>query len=187
LSTLALALAARAGYRRVEHGFDAAFGAGLNPWRHLGALGVFFLAVLAASGAYLYAVLDTSAAGAWRSIDGLSRVHPSPGTVLRAVHRYAADGFVVVTVLHVAREALFGRFRAFRRFSWLTGVPLLPLAFVCAIGGFWLNWDVLGQYSATATAQWLDWWPLFASPLSRNLLTGGVMKWTRLPVILLIN
>ena len=75
---------------------------------------------------------------------------------------------------HLAREWLLGRFNGFRRFSWLTGVPLLPLAFVCAIGGFWLNWDRLGQYSAVATAEWLDALPFLASPLARNFLGGAV-------------
>jgi ferredoxin/coenzyme F420-reducing hydrogenase delta subunit len=165
----AAAVACR-GLRRVERAFDGAFGAEVNPWRQLGALAVFFLVVLAGSGVYLYAVLDTSAAEAWRSIDRL----PAFGAVLRSVHRYAADGLAIVLALHVLREALLGRFRAFRRYTWLTGVPLLPLAGACAIVGFWLNWDVLGQYSATSTAQWLDGWPLFASPLTRNLLAGGV-------------
>ncbi|MCM2253173.1 MAG: hydrogenase iron-sulfur subunit, partial [Ramlibacter sp.] len=69
---------------------------------------------------------------------------------------------------------LLGRYRAFRSFSWLTGVPLLPLAFVCAIGGFWLNWDRLGQFSAIATAEWLDALPFLSSPLARNFLGGAV-------------
>ena len=30
---------ALAGFRRLERGFDSAFGSGLNPLRHLGALG----------------------------------------------------------------------------------------------------------------------------------------------------
>ena len=49
----------------------------------------------------------------------------------------------------------------------------MPLAFVCGIGGFWLNWDRLGQFSAVATAEWLDALPLFASPLTRNFLAGA--------------
>src|SRR5512143_1325158 len=65
----ALRLASLGGYRRLEHAFDRPFGAVLNPWRNLGALGFLLFWLLAVSGIYLYAVLDTSAVGAYRSID----------------------------------------------------------------------------------------------------------------------
>ena len=55
-----------AGWRLVERRFDRAFGSALNPLRHLGALGFLCLWLLALSGIYLYALLDTSAAGAYR-------------------------------------------------------------------------------------------------------------------------
>ena len=161
---------AQAAWRGLEHRFDAVFGAAANPLRHLGALGTGLFWALALSGIYLYAVFDTSASGAWRSIDALSREPRSAGGLLRSLHRYAADAFVVVLLLHLVHEWLFGRHAGFRRFSWLTGVPLLPLAFVGGIGGFWLNWDRLGQYSALATAEWLDVLRLFAAPLARNFL-----------------
>jgi coenzyme F420-reducing hydrogenase delta subunit/NAD-dependent dihydropyrimidine dehydrogenase PreA subunit len=157
-------------YRHLEHGFDGAFGGALNPLKHLGALAFLLLWLLAATGIVLYAVLDTSAQGAYRSIDALSRDPFSAGSALRGLHRYAADAFVVVTVVHLAREWLLGRFRGFRKFSWLTGVPTLPLAFACGIGGFWLNWDRLGQFSAVATAELVDALPFLASPLARNFL-----------------
>ena len=165
-----------AGYRRLEHGFDAAFGAALNPLRYLGAIGFMLFWLLAVSGIYLYAVLDTSAAGAHASIDRLSREPWYLGGWLRSVHRYAADAFVIVLLAHLLREWLFGRYRGFRRFSWWTGVPLLVFALIAAVGGFWLNWDQLGQFSATATAELLDWLPLFATPMTRNFLNNAAVS-----------
>ncbi len=162
--------------RRLDRPFDRVFGAGESPLRHLGALGVFFFVLLSVSGAYLYAVLDTSATGAYRSIDRLTRDGSSLGGLLRGIHRYAADAMVLCTFLHLAREWLLGRFRAFRWFSWLTGVLLLLFMFSSGIGGFWLNWDQLGQFSALATAEWLDRWPIFASPLTRNFLTADAVS-----------
>lgn len=162
--------AAFAGWRRIEHAVDAAFGAPLNPLRHLGALGFLMFWLLALSGIYLYAVLDTSASGAWASIDTLSREQPHVGGLLRSLHRYAADAFVLLMLAHGLREWLAGHAQGFRRVSWWTGVVLLPLAAAGAIGGFWLNWDRLGQYSAIATAEWLDALPLFGAPLVRNFI-----------------
>lgn len=166
----AFRLHALAGFRRIEWVFDTAFGSGQNPLRHLGALGFMMFWLLVVSGIYLYVMLDTSAEGAFRSIDQLSREPWQPGGVLRSLHRYAADGFIVVMLVHLLREGLYGRYRGFRFFSWLTGIPLLLLAYTNAIGGFWLNWDQLGQFSALATADWLDWLPIFASPLTRNFI-----------------
>ncbi|MBK7145877.1 MAG: hydrogenase iron-sulfur subunit [Xanthomonadales bacterium] len=142
----------------------------LNPLRHLGSIALLMFWVLVASGVYLYAMIDTSVDDAHASIDRLSREQWYFGGLLRSMHRYAADVLVLTTTLHLLREWSFGRFRRFRAASWWTGVALLPLITVSAIGGFWLNWDQLGQYSAIATAEWLDWWPLFASPFTRNFL-----------------
>ncbi|MDO9165383.1 MAG: hydrogenase iron-sulfur subunit [Rhodoferax sp.] len=162
--------------RRAERGFDSVFGSRLNPLRHLGSLGFLFFWIVAVSGIYLFAVLDTSATGAYRSIDELSRKQWYLGGLLRSVHRYAADAFVIVMVAHLIREWVFGHFRGFRRFSWLTGVPLLLFGFACGVGGFWLNWDQLGQFSALATAEWLDGLPVFASPLTRNFLSAAAVS-----------
>ena len=163
-------------WRAVEGGFDAAFGSRLNPLRHLGATGFLAFWLLATSGVVLFIVFDTSVTGAWRSIDALSRLPFGLGRLLRGLHRYAADVLVLVTALHLLREWLHGHARGFRRFHWLTGVPLIGFVFVSAIGGFWINWDQLGQYSAIATAEWLDALPLLAAPLARNFLVEGAVS-----------
>jgi len=162
-------------YQRIEHGFDLPFGAALNPWRHLGALGFLFFWLIATTGFYLFAVLDTSVEGVYRSVDWLTHEQWYLGGVIRSLHRYAADAFIVVTVLHLTREFLLGRYAGFRRFSWLTGVPLLWFAYISGVGGFWLNWDQLGQFSAVASAEWLDWLPIFATPLTRNFLSAAAV------------
>ncbi len=163
-------------YLRLEHGFDAFFGAELNPWRHLGALGFLLFWIISVSGFYIYAVLDTSVEGVYQSIAWLSREQWYLGGVLRSLHRYAADAFVVVTVLHLLREFLLGRFTGFRRFSWLTGVPLIWLIYISGIVGFWLKWDQLAQFSAVATAEWFDALPIFATPLTRNFLSAAAVS-----------
>lgn len=162
------------GWRQVERGLDAAFGSALNPLRHLGAIGFLAFWLLAASGVVLYIVLDTSVDGAYRSIAGLDAVPLAGGRLLRGVHRYAADVLVIALGLHLLREWLHGHERGFRHFSWLTGVPLIGFVFAAAIGGFWINWDQLGQFSAIATAEWIDALPMLAAPLARNFLASAV-------------
>lgn len=165
----------RAAWRRIEHALDAVAGAPANPLRHLGESAFLCLWLLVASGIYLYVALDTSLAGAYRSITALSSQQPWLGGLLRSLHRYAADAFVIAMAAHLLREWLHGHYRGIRRQPWLTGVPPLVLVFASAIGGFWLHWDRLAQYSAVATAEWLDALPLLATPLARNFLSNGAV------------
>jgi len=160
------------GWRRLERGLDAAFGSGLNPMRHLGSIGLLAFWLLAASGVLLYIVIDTSVVGARRSIDSLSSWPLQLGVLLRGLHRYAADALVLAMGAHLLREWLHGHERGVRRFPWLTGVPLIGFVFISAIGGFWINWDQLGQFSAVATAEWLGALPMLATPLARNFLAN---------------
>ena len=161
---------------RIEAGFDRAFGAAANPWRHLGALGFFLFWIAAATGIYLYVFFDTSVRGAYESVEYLTRGQWYAGGVMRSLHRYASDALVVVVVLHLAKEFVHGRYAGFRWFSWLTGVPLLWLMYASGIGGYWLVWDRLAQYVAIATTEWLDWLPLFAELLTRNFLTAAALS-----------
>ena len=155
---------------RAERGLDRWFPAGTNPLANLGAIACLLFAILLVSGVYLFVVFDTSVGGAWLSIDTLSRQQPFPGGWLRSLHRYAADAFLLVTVLHLVREWVLGHYTRFRRITWLTGVPLLVFMYISGIGGFWLNWDRLGQYSAIASAEMFDALPLMTGSMARNFL-----------------
>ena len=155
----------------VEAVFDRSFGPRSNPWRHLGALGFFLYWIVAASGIYVYVLFDTSVAGAYASVERMSRDPWHLAGVMRSLHRYASDAFVIVMLLHLAREWLRGHAHGFRWFSWLTGVTLVGLAYASGVGGYWLVWDQQAQFSLIATMEWLDWLPIFGDPLTRNFLT----------------
>lgn len=120
--------------------------------RHLGALAWLLFWMLAASGLYLYLRFDTSASGAYASIGELEWWF---GGVLRSLHRYAADVFVLVTVLHLLREMYLDRFRGWRAFTWISGVPLIWLLYASGLVGYWLVWDTRSQFSFLATLEWL--------------------------------
>ena len=123
-----------------------------EPVHHLGALAYLLFWLLAASGIYLYIRFDTRLAGAYASIGGLEWWF---GGVLRSVHRYSADAFVVVTLAHIVNELWRGRFRGFRAFTWISGVPLVWLLYASGLVGYWLVWDARSQLSFVATLEWL--------------------------------
>jgi len=136
---------------------------------NLGALGFLLFWFLAASGITLYIRFDTSVQGAYESIGALEWWF---GGILRSMHRYAADAFVLVVLVHLARELAAGRFRRFRAFSWISGLPALWLMYASGAVGYWLVWDARAQFSALATAEWLDAMPLVGGSIARNFLAA---------------
>lgn len=151
----------------LERLLDRAFGARANPLRHLGALGFLCFWILAATGILLYIRFDTSAQGAYQSIGELEWWF---GGLLRSVHRYSADALVVAALVHLAREAAAGRFRGFRAFTWISGLPALWLLYASGIVGYWLVWDQRAQFSALATAEWFDALPFATGIVTRSFL-----------------
>jgi coenzyme F420-reducing hydrogenase delta subunit/ferredoxin len=158
--------------QRIESFFDAFFGAAANPWRHLGALGFYLLWITFATGVYLFIVLDTGIEEIHTSIEYYTHEQWWLGGIIRSLHRYAADALVLVMLLHLARELLYGRYNGFRWYSWITGVPVIWLVYASGIGGYWLVWDQLGLFSAVASAEWFDWIPTFSGVTTRNFLPG---------------
>ncbi len=179
--------AARSAFERSENLFDAFFGGADNPLRHLGALGLFFLWILVASGLYLYIVLDTSVEGVYSSIGWLSKEQWYIGGILRSLHRYASDALIIVMFLHLAREWAYGRYHGFRLYSWVTGVPLVWLVFISGIGGYWIVWDRMAQFSAIATTELLDWLPIFSEPAARNFLAPDLINDRLFTVLVFIH
>ena len=171
-----MASAILAGQQALETAFDRAFGAAANPWRHLGGIAYLLFWVVAATGIYIYIGFDTRADGAYASVERLSANAWPFGALARSLHRYASDAFLLVTLLHLAREWIRGRYAHFRRFSWTTGVVTLWLLFASGIGGFWLVWDRLAQYSLIATAEWLDVLPGFDGALVRNFIATDAVS-----------
>ena len=160
--------------QRVEGGFDAAFGAKANPWRHLGGTAFFLFFVVAVTGAYLFAAFHTSVDGAYESVERITRGEWPLSGVARSLHRYASDAFVVVVLLHALREWINGHARGFRWYSWVSGVPLVWLVYASGLGGYWLVFDRLALWSLVATTEWLDALPLFGGTLARNFIADGV-------------
>jgi quinol-cytochrome oxidoreductase complex cytochrome b subunit len=150
--------------------------------RHLGALAFMLFWLLAASGIYLYIRFDTSLAGAYDSIGELEWWF---GGILRSLHRYAADAFVFVTLAHLVKEMWLGRFRGFRAFSWISGVPLVWLLYASGLVGYWLVWDQRAQFSFLGILEWFRMGPAGAGAAYDRLFSLFVFLHIGLPLALL--
>jgi len=154
---------------RVEKGFNAVFGSELNPMYQLGALTFFLFWVVLGSGFYLYAFYRTGVSEAYTSVEEITHQWYLGG-IMRSMHRYASDGMVVLVFVHMTRNFLMNRFSGFRTFSWITGIVLLLLLYISGLNGYFLVWDQFAQFIAVASTEWLDWLPVFTTPLVRNFL-----------------
>jgi CDP-4-dehydro-6-deoxyglucose reductase, E3 len=160
-------------FLRLEKLFNLVFGDRLNPLYHLGAIAYLMTWIAVVSGLYLYIFLDTGVKEAYESVERITHNHFYIGQIMRGLHRYASDGMVLAMALHMLRHFAFDHYRGFRWFSWVTGVFVLWLVYASGINGFMLPWDRLAQFVTIATAEWLDWLPIFSEPMARNFLHEG--------------
>ncbi len=161
---------------RVERIFNRAFGEAGNPLYYLGAITYFLFWIAVASGLYLFIFFKTGVDEANASVEYLTHSQWYLGGILRSLHRYASDGMVLGMVLHLTRHFAFDRYRSFRWFSWISGIAVLWITSICGINGYMLPWDRLAQFVTVATAEWLDWLPMFNGTLVRNFIFEGAVN-----------
>jgi NAD(P)H-flavin reductase/ferredoxin len=58
----------------------------------------------------------------------------------------------------------------------VSGAVLLWLVYASGINGYMLPWDRFAQFTVVATAEWLDWLPVFNGALIRNFIFQGAVN-----------
>jgi coenzyme F420-reducing hydrogenase delta subunit/quinol-cytochrome oxidoreductase complex cytochrome b subunit/ferredoxin len=159
-------------YLALESWFNISFGTEWNPLYHLGTLSFFLFWVILVSGIYLFIPFHGSLNGAYESVEYMTHDQWYAAGVMRSLHRYASDAVVITVLLHMFKEFASGRYRGFRWFSWVTGVPNLWMIITIGITGYWLVWDELAQYVAIGSARLMDALPLFPGTMTRNFVAG---------------
>ena len=160
-------------FLRLESALNGIFGSALNPFYCLGAITYLMFWIVVVSGFYIYIFYDTGVEDAFGSVEYITHEQWYLAGIMRSLHRYASDGMILFGVLHMVRNYVFDRYRNFRWFSWFTGIVLMWLVYIAGINGYWLVWDSLAQFLAVASAEWLDFLPIFSAPLARNFLESG--------------
>ncbi|MCP4766685.1 MAG: hydrogenase iron-sulfur subunit [Gammaproteobacteria bacterium] len=161
-------------YLALESWFNISFGTEWNPLYHLGTLSFFLFWIILVSGIYLFIPFHGSLEGAHASVEAITHQQWYAGGVMRSLHRYASDAVVITVLLHMFKEFASGRYRGFRWFSWVTGIPNLWMLVTIGITGYWLVWDEMAQYIAVGSAQLMDALPIFSGAMTRNFVSGGM-------------
>ena len=143
-------------------------------WRRtfgLGGLSVLLLLVIGATGVLLAVYYTPTEKAASDSVQVIA-YRASLGWLVRNAHYWAAQGLVVVALLHLLRVVAHGAFRGRRAVNWLVGLALFVLAVWADFSGYVLRWDVAGR-EALATARSLTLRVPLAGEAMARLLWGA--------------
>ena len=121
-----------------------------NPLYFLGALAVFFMWLLLATGIYLFVFYKIETP--YLSVRYLTEQWYLGG-IIRSVHRYAADGLIFCTVLHLTYVLIKGRHFKHGWLPWVSGVVLFLPILITGVIGYWLVWDKRGEMIGELTAK----------------------------------
>lgn len=144
-----------------------------NPLEQTGRAANLTLIVCAVSGVFMllwYAPSVQLAYPAMEAIQGRTF-----GGWMRAIHRYSSDLVMLLLLLHAGRMFIAKKFTGSRWLAWTTGVMLLALTWFVGWTGFWLVWDQPAQQVAVASMQFIDVFPIFGEPMSRQFLVDRLV------------
>ena len=94
------------------------------------------------------------------------------GMLMRNMHRFGAQGMVIMVFLHMCRVFYTGSYRPPREFNWVVGIILLVLTFLLSFTGYLLPWDQLALWAITVGTTMAGTAPVFG-PITRFMLIGG--------------
>ncbi len=124
-----------------------------NPLYHTDTIAVFLWLIVAATGIYLSFFVQFGFDVIYHAVSKMES--QLVAHVIRAIHRYASDAAIVVSVIHGFRLFFMGRFRGPRWLAWVTGVLMVAVLVLDGITGYWLVWDQRAQLIINSLANWL--------------------------------
>ena len=95
------------------------------------------------------------------------------GQLLRNIHRWSANGLLLVVFLHFLRVFYTGAFVAPRQFNWIIGLALFTAVIFSNFTGYLLPWDQISYWAITISTSMLDYIPGVGSVLKEWILGGA--------------
>lgn len=142
-----------------------------HPFTQAGAIANFMFVVAVLTGFALLIWYSPSVHLAYDSVSAMAE-KPFTAELMRSLHRYSSDAFMLFVVFHAFKVFFGGRFTGSRWLAWITGIAAFLLIWFDGWLGYWLVWDERSAMIATATAKMVDVLPVFAEPLKASFLTS---------------
>jgi quinol-cytochrome oxidoreductase complex cytochrome b subunit len=143
-------------------------------WRYTlgaGGLAVFLSVILIVTGALEMFYYIPTPEQAALSVQAITFLVPFGGLV-RHLHYWAAQGLVLVALVHLARVAFTGAYARTRRFNYLLGMALFALVLVLDFSGYVLRWDQGVQWAIAVGTNLLQTIPGAGAWLYRVIVGG---------------
>lgn len=119
-----------------------------NYFWNFGALAMFMLIVMIATGIFLAMNYTANAGYAFQSVERIMR-DVNYGWLLRYIHMNGASMFFIAVYIHIFRAMYYGSYKKPRELLWLFGVLILLLMMATAFLGYTLPWSQMSGWGAT--------------------------------------
>jgi cytochrome b6 len=115
---------------------------------YLGGMGLFLFIIQIVTGLLLLLYYEPGTATAYESVKRISGEIPF-GWLVRSIHRWSADIFIGVLLLHMMTAFVMKAYRPPRELTWLTGVAALGLGLGFGFSGYLLPWDEIAFFATS--------------------------------------
>jgi cytochrome b6 len=138
---------------------------------YLGGMALFLFAIQLGTGLLLLLYYEPGVSTAHESVKRISGEIPF-GWLVRSIHRWSADIFIGVVVLHMLSAFLMKAYRRPRELTWLTGLFAFAIALGFGFSGYLLPWDEIAFFATSVGTAVAGAVPFVGQPMLQ-LLRGG--------------
>lgn len=156
--------------------------------RFFGALLLVLLVLLFLSGVFMAFYYSPTPGSAYDSVDYALFTVPF-GDIIKGIHHYGWNLFLVVLGLHLARAFIVGAYKSPRQLVWVSGVIILLVVPAFIITGDLLPWDQKGYWSTQVRLSIIRSTPVVGEFIVRLIQGGpltGIVALTRFYVLHII-
>ena len=142
-----------------------------NYFWNFGAIAMFMLVLMIATGIFLAMNYNPSTAGAFNSVERIMR-DVNFGWLIRYVHANGASFFFIAAYIHIFRGLYYGSYKNPRELLWILGVIIFLLMMATAFMGYVLPWGQMSFWGATVITNLFSAIPVVGDSIV-TLLWGG--------------
>jgi cytochrome b6 len=138
---------------------------------YLGGMALFLFLVQIVTGLLLLLYYQPGVSTSYESVKRISGEVPF-GWLVRSIHRWSADIFIGVLVLHMFSAYFMKAYRRPRELTWLTGLCLFGVAMGFGFSGYLLPWDTIAFFATSVGTAVAGAFPVIGAKML-ELLRGG--------------